>query len=283
MARRKVLEDLNASADIEDPREDSREELGPEDDNDAPEDSDDEDEEELEAADGSDEGDEGEDEDEGDGEDGEDEGDGDDEGDEEPEPRRGQSRGRRQYADLRRSRREAVERARQLELEIAELRRAGGGSRGNEPDPVAVRNARLAAMEPEERTQYMINELAQNFQGQLNAQAFRDQDARDRDAYNERAKKDKSYRLHREEVEHRLAVLRKQGQNVPRETILKFLLGERVLQGRGSKMAKKQRTEAARRVGNERVRPVNSRGERGGSRGGSKSAALEERLKNVPI
>jgi hypothetical protein len=206
---------------------------------------------------------------------------GDEEQDEPVRQVRQPSRGQRDFGALRKQRREAEQRAHELELENIRLRQGAG--RTNEPEPQAVRNARLAAMEPEERTAFMLDEMRVEMRNNAAREAFRSADREDYNKFQERAARNPTYAKHAAAVERRLELLRAQGQNVPRESILKFIIGERVLGGRVSPKTKQQRDAAQQRVRNERVSLPNSKGARGGSRSGSKSADLEKRLANVPI
>ena len=194
--------------------------------------------------------------------------------------RRQPSRRETAVAAARRRAQAAERRARDLELELARARNGGRNDPGVESE--AVRSARLAAMEPSERIEYLLNEERQQRLRDRQVDNFTANDRRDRDLFDQEAKRNPTYRKYAGEVEHRLQLLRSQGQNVPRETILKFILGERVLTNRSSPTVKQQRKDAERRVARQNVTLPNGKGERG-SRGGSKSADLEKRLANVPI
>lgn len=202
--------------------------------------------------------------------------------DDEPPVRQARTPGRRDrdVGTLRSEKRAAVQRARDLEIENARLR-AGGGNQ-YQPESEAVRNARMAAMEPAERMEFLLNEERQTRRAERAEDRFREADARDRDLFRQTAKTNPRFKKYESEVEHRLSLLRAQGQNVPRESILKFILGERVLGNSETPRGKQQRTAARERVERETVTLPKGKGERG-SRGGSKSADLEKRLANVPI
>lgn len=268
MPPRRIVDQLNDEPDLEEERTNETEDDG--------------DETELEAGPEDDDDDEGQD----DGDDSEtDDDDTTDDNDGEPEPPARQARQQRQpgrrendVARLRRERREATERANALELELANSRRGGG----NQPESEAVRNARLAGMEPNERVEFLFNEERAARQRERNEDRFREDDRRDRDLYNERTRTSARHKKHAGEVERRLNLLRAQGQNVPRESILKFIIGERVISGQSSPRVTQQRQQARQRVERETVTLPRGRGERG-SQKGSKSADLEKRLANVPI
>jgi len=137
-------------------------------------------------------------------------------------------------------------------------------------------------MDPNERVEFLLQEERAERQAERARDRFETYDSQDRATYNERARTNETYRKYQGEVEHRLQLLRAQGQNAPRESVLRFIIGERVLAARGTPKTNKQKKDAQRRVERERVRPSSGKGERG-SRSGSQSADLEKRLENVPI
>lgn len=198
---------------------------------------------------------------------------------EEPEPqprRRAPSRSESTIANLRRRAQEAERRARELEL--------ARNNRTTEPAPEseAIRNARLATMDPNERVEFLLNEERAERRRERAMDNFRHQDERDRTTFEALVAREPTLKKYADEVEHRLMLLRTQGQNAPRESVLKFILGERVIAGRTSPKAKAQRAAADKRVERQQVTLPKGKGEKG-SRTGSKSADLEKRLMNVPI
>lgn len=200
----------------------------------------------------------------------------------EPEPRTRRAPGRREAAVVQARRRAQVaeEQLRERELEIARLR--GSPQPQDQRESAAVRAARLAAMDPVERVEFRLDEERQERQRERANDAFRNHDISDRQTFRALGETNPSAKKYEAEVEHRLQLLRASGQNAPRESILKFLLGERVLTARKSPKAQAQRDAAERRVERQSVTLPRGKGERG-SRAGSKSADLEKRLLNVPI
>lgn len=261
MPPRRIVDQLNEG---DNPEDDDREELeaAPEDDN-GPEEEDDE---ERPEGDDDDEGDDSEtpagDE------------------DEDPLPQRTRARRENDVARLRRERREERQRREEAEDELARVRAGHGQQQQQEPE--AVRRARLAAMEPDERVSYLLDEERGIRQRERQADRFEAMDRSDRDMYAERARTNPRYKKYQGEVERRLRLLRAQGQNAPRDSILKFIVGERVLDGAGSPRTTQERKDAKRRVEREEVTLPRGRGDNRG-RGGSKRADLEKRLANVPI
>lgn len=210
----------------------------------------------------------------------------DDDADIDPEPEPApRTRGQRQHAELRR-RAQAAERAlaekdaraRELEAQLAQARQPVAPV-----ESAAVREARLAAMDPIERTEFLINELRADNARDRQMQQFQAADTSDRTAYDTLAQINPVYRKYKDEVEHRLRLLRNAGQNVPRETVLKFLIGEKVVSARASNKPNPKRAEAAARVRKQTVTPARARGEGGSSKREADSVARMRRLENLQI
>lgn len=205
----------------------------------------------------------------------------------EPEPiaARQQTRGQRQHAQLRQRAREAETRLEEAERRAREAEaRAAANTRQQSPmESPEVRNARLAAMDPSERTEFLINELRADTARDRQMVQFQAADQADRSAYDTIAVNNPHYRKYKEEVEHRLTLLRNNGQNVPRETILKFIVGEKVVASRAPGKTKAQRDQAAERVRSQVATPTRSRGDSGKGARESESTARARRLENLQI
>lgn len=190
--------------------------------------------------------------------------------------RRPGARGDRQMGDLR-------ERARQLEHELQMERAARQQQSQPRGESEAVRRARLAAMSDQERTEYLINEVRSETQQQRELDRFNAADAADRARFDGIAQSNARYKKYAGEVERRLDLARRNGQNVPRETILTYILGERMRAGLDSPQVKRQKAAAKDRVAREKAALPRTRGERGSSRSETDRAARERRLENVQI
>ena len=190
--------------------------------------------------------------------------------------RRPGRRGDRQMGDLR-------ERARQLEHELQLERAARQQQMQPRGESEAVRRARLAAMSDQERTEYLINEVRAETQQQRELDRFNAADAADRARFEGIAQSNARYKKYAGEVERRLELARRAGQNVPRETILTYILGERMRAGLDSPQVKRQKAAAKDRVAREKAALPRTRGERGSSRSETDRAARERRLENVQI
>ena len=175
-----------------------------------------------------------------------------------------------------------------LEAELRELR--------NRPAPAAEPQrqqeetqqqfeARISMLPPDERMeQRMLRSEQQNNQ-RLTFMQIQMADQTDRASYQAKATSDKRFARYEQEVEQRLADLRRQGQNVSREALLKFIIGEKVL-GNPAERVRAGRQAAQRRVESQRVRPANTRGDQEGANqrrqgGDSEREARRKRLENL--
>lgn len=212
-------------------------------------------------------------------EDDEPDGTGDDNAEVEAAPERQQpSRRERQVTELRRARQELADQNATLTRQLDELRRNPPQPQQQE-DPRAEAD-RLALMSPEERIQYTVDRSLQRHAQQNQAIQNQLLDQSDRMAFEARTLANPLAKKLASEVERRLGELRGRGQNLPREVVLTYLIGEKALaqmgKGKGAAQARQRQQQA---------RPANGRGDRGSDRRqrGSDLAALEKRLENVSI
>lgn len=206
------------------------------------------------------------------------------EGDEDGEqpPSRQPSRGDRRITALtERTRLQADENAR-LTRELDNLRR-------NPPAPLAPvetaaqRAERLALLSPEERMEERLNEALTRNQHQTQQLTSQLMDQSDRASFESRATANPLFKKIATDVERELGALRARGENLPRETIATYLIGQRVLAQQGkAKPGAQQRRRA------QETRPVNGRGDVSGDRrerrtGGDSAADIERRFGDIPI
>jgi len=236
----------------------------PEDDDEIPKIIDDEDEQGT-----SEDGDEGEGEGEGEG-DGRDEGSPDDERTEENEERSGrrqegnvERRPQRETAVVRAQRlaREARAEADKNARELAELRAEIQRVRQPPAESAEQESARLALMDPEQRSEYRFNKALENQNRQNAALYFRLQDQADKTTFVSLCAENKLYRAVKDDVEVKLSELRAKGQNVDREALAKYLLGERILK-RAPKVVEQQRKVGEDRIRRQEGRPGAARSDR---------------------
>jgi hypothetical protein len=181
-----------------------------------------------------------------------------------PAPRRGG--GSQTIREQRRRAQEAEQRAAQLERELAEARGFQQGMQARTVDPQAAARAEqefyasLEMMPPAQayqalmqRGQQQIGNVVQNLQFQTNERL-------DKQAYDAAARTSRVHQQYRSQVESTLAAERAAGRNPDREVILKYLVGNDVLE-RANRAAPAQRTGAARRVASQRTQPTGARGD----------------------
>jgi len=237
--------------------------------------------------DGLDEGDEGE---EGDGDiddpdEDDDQGDADDgDADGQPAPRQ-QTRGQTRFQRLTEERKAEKERADRLEREMADIRRTVSQGPQRSPEELrAERERRLAGMTAEQRLEFLINENAQATERRLNQVAFDTWDANDKAGFAAMAASSPALAAIKTEVEQRLTELRASGQNASRETVAKYLLGEKALNkvGRARTAGRKREQEGRDQ---HTARPVNGRGDGapGNQRRTNEREARRKRLEGMSI
>lgn len=203
------------------------------------------------------------------------------EGGEQP-PERQPSRGDRRITALtERTRLQAEENAR-LTRELDDLRRRPAAPLAPVETP-AQRAERLSLLSPEERMEERLNEALTRNQHQTQQLTSQLMDQSDRASFESRATANPLFKKIAVDVERELGALRARGENLPRETIATYLIGQRVLAQQG-----KAKPGAQQRQRRERAPPVNGRGDISGDRrerrtGGDSAADLERRFGDVPI
>jgi hypothetical protein len=218
--------------------------------------------------------------------DADDEGDDDrpDEGGDEPPER--QSRGSRQFAELRKTARKRAEENAKLTRDLAEMRGRLDQISRQPTAPVetaAQRAERLALMSPEERAMEMVNESLQRHerqQAQLTNQLL---DQSDRTAFEAQAASQPLLRKLAGEVERtRQTIMQRDGTIVSRMDVATYLIGQRVLQQQG-----KGKPAAQARRRQQQARPTQARGDvsnpRRERRNADPVAAFEDKFGDTPI
>jgi hypothetical protein len=141
-------------------------------------------------------------------------------------------RQRRIDAERRAGELEANQRAQEARDQVT---RAEAARRAQEDE-----SSRLAEMTPEERVEYRLNRMSQTIEYNRQMDLFRASDTADKANFVAMCRVDPVYKRHQARVESALAQLRSQGQNMPRETILTYAVGEETL--KASKESKKRIT-----------------------------------------
>lgn len=194
------------------------------------------------------------------------------------EPRRKPSRRDQRIQRLADDRAQERERSNQLEREVAELRGRVAATQQETPEQEA---ARISLMSPDERSEYRLEKATrQNRQDMANLE-WRLSETADKSAFEAKASINPVYRRHAAEVETRLQALRAQGQNVGREHLLRYIVGEKAME-RASKDGNRHERRGKEAIERERVKPSNGRGDVQNRRG-KEADTPRKRLENVII
>lgn len=158
----------------------------------------------------------------------------------------------------------ATKTAAEAKREAAELREriAQMEARSNEqPRETAVqREQRLANLEPWERTEALWQEDSAAMRQQLARIEWESKETADKAAYESLCTRASVAAKLKDEVETRLTEMRKAGTTAPRETVLRWVIGDRAL-ANGNKAAGKARNTAAGNRDRQATRPSNGRGD----------------------
>lgn len=209
---------------------------------------------------------------------------GDDDGQEDgqAEVSRPASRGGNRIATLAAERAAEKARADALERELAQIRQ--GQTQQQQHQAAEEERQRLALMDPEERAEYRIRQSEQRTQQVLNEIRFQAADSADKTAFEGLCARNPSAAALKDEVEQALQTMRASGTTAPRETVLKYLLGEKALSKAPRASAAAARKSAANRE-RQQARAVNGRGDvpANGGRRGSEAEQRRRRLENMEI
>lgn len=188
------------------------------------------------------------------------------------------SRGERRIGALAERARADRERADRAERELAAERE----QRRRQVDPAEERS-RLALMTPEERMEYRLDQAARTSAAREAALEFRLNDATDKSAFDAKASSDPIYKKYAPKVEAELARLRGIGQNIGREQLMTYFVGQAALAARGSGGNRQERRAAASRVRKAQASPAGARSDTAsGDRRGSNDTP-KKRLEGVSI
>lgn len=175
--------------------------------------------------------------------------------------------------ELKEARKAEAERASRLEQELSQYRAERERERAERE--ARTEEERLLLMTTEERIDYKLNKAQEENKRLIAQQQFVNADQADRLEF--QAKIPERYKAYASEVETKLKEIRETARiNVPRDTVLKLVLGEKVLE-RAATAKPQTRQAPPRRV----APPASGRGDTTGER--RRSASLEQRLANQLI
>lgn len=188
------------------------------------------------------------------------------------------SRGKTRFQKLSQTARESTERAAAAERRAQELE--AQLARFKQPDVQEKEPSadEMALWSTDQIVDYKLGKATGKFEQTIAQMQFRAAESSDKAGFQALCARDPVAAKYADEVETRLADLRSKGQNVDRERLLTYLVGEKVRQGsQGAR--KKAAAEGQRRIKRETVVPGSSRGDTETPRRGGKS--LEDRLADV--
>lgn len=183
---------------------------------------------------------------------------------------RAQERIRRQQEELQRerARADAAERERQQLLQHIQ-------AQSSQAEQLRQQQF-LESLDPSERQAYMLQQQMEQMRREVQQQQFAQADMTDKIGFQQRALQNPMIAKYVDRVEETLATMRAKGQTAPRESILKFLIGEEVLNKAPAVVAK-----ATRAASKPVSKPLRSRGNAAASGGRDEDADLEERLSKL--
>lgn len=145
--------------------------------------------------------------------------------------------------------------------ELAELRAEMQRARQPAAETPEQEAARLALMDPEQRSEYRLNKALENQNRQFAQMQARLADQTDKSAFLAACAADPLLKSVAAEVETELANIRRQGQNVDREALANYLIGKRA-RTRAPAAVSKQRKAGERAIARQQTRPGAGRSDR---------------------
>ncbi len=201
----------------------------------------------------------------------------------EGEPRR-PTRGEARFQTLNRRAQEATERASRAEQRAQDLEtRLARLEQPRQQQPQGKSPEELALMTPDELITYRLGEANKGFEQKLGAIQWATYEAGDQAKWQARIGRDPVAARMSQKVEDRLAEMRRAGQNVDRERLYTFMVGEEVLAKAGAAKTK-QGAAGQRNIQRQQTRPgAGQRSDTQPARNGrmSEAEAREKRLENM--
>lgn len=182
------------------------------------------------------------------------------------------------------ARQEAEHRAR-VEREYAEYRAQAEAQRNQGDEPENVFEQRMSLLPVDQQIRERLSRSDRRHQRELILTRMQAADSADKANYQAKSASNPRYRKYEARVEELLAFERRNGRDFPRETILRFVLGEAVIANEGK--TAKARTAGQDRIRQQQVRPPTAGSDQAAQRrrasGGDSVADLERRLEGVFI
>ena len=186
-------------------------------------------------------------------------------------PSRAETRFQKLSNEAKQAREEAAAARREAEDTKARLARLENpAQQQKEPTP-----DEMALWTPDQIIEYKLGKATSRFEQTLGQMQFQQYEMGDKASFKALCASDPVAARYAQEVEERLTDMRAKGQNVDRERLLTYLVGEKVRQKSGG-AKRKQAEDGERRIARQTSRPGTSKGDTETPRRGGKT--LEERL-----
>lgn len=190
------------------------------------------------------------------------------------------SRGESRFQKLANAAKEATERAARIDREFQEFK-AEQSRRAAVVEKKEPTAEEMALWSTEQIIDYKLQKATGQFSQNLQQLQWNTQEANDKAAFERLQLSDPRAKKYAAEVETRLANIRKQGQNVDRESLLKFIIGEKVFTG-GAKAARTQKKQGEDQIRRQKTNPPAGQSDvRGGRTQETEAEARRKRLENV--
>lgn len=189
-------------------------------------------------------------------------------------------RGEARFQKLANEAREAREESARLKREFDEFRaeQSRRAATVEKKEPTAEE---MALWSTEQVIDYKLQKATGAFSQNLAQLQWNTQESNDKANFERLQLTDPRAKKYAAEVEERLASIRKQGQNVDRASLLKFIVGEKVMAG-GSKATTKAKKEGEAQIRRQTTKPPSGTSDvRGGRTQESEAEARRKRLENV--
>lgn len=181
---------------------------------------------------------------------------------------RAQERIRRQQEELHRERARAETAERERQQLLLQIQQQSSSSEQMRQQQL------LESLDPGDRQAYLLQQQLEQVRREMQHQQFAQADMTDKIAFQQRALQNPMVSKYVDRVEDTLNTMRAKGNTAPRESILKFLIGEEVLNKAPAVVAK-----ATRAASKPVSKPLRARGN--ASAPGRDDADLEERLSKL--
>lgn len=179
---------------------------------------------------------------------------------------------------------QALSEAKAAKAEVERLRAEMARPPAQPAETAAQRNERLAMMDPDQRVEYLLAEQKRDLEGRFGQLQFQMADSADRTAFDGLCARTPAAAKLKTAVEDYLAEMRRNGTTAPRETVLRYVIGDRALANATRNTTKATRTADVNRA-RQAARPASARSDAGatGRTASGEQEARRKRLEDMQI